>query len=596
MSDTKLEMDLDPKKVIASMAELSKKAQELADKIEESLGKEAVKNFKKLEDQSEQSSDKISTIFRNLGNRLKEDMKSFLGVSALAEGLNIAKDLKSGAQQVFEMEKAFDRLNTRLGLSVDKMNDFKKLVAMRVAGTGQKLEDVLPGMEKASSKGGVKDTAQLANIAETLGQAKGINKNENTETLSDTVIEILQRQGQKVTSESFKKTLDALEGGRVKGAFGSASEVGDVVKDMAAVAKKSGMGTRELAGLAAVASKGGEGSVNILKQLMQQGATVGGQERLNSTLGVQLFKNGKMDASQLGKIDTGRFGQFSEQAMEGATGLHGSSGADLTRLAASFKDNMDDFSKVASGANETADQFGIAADNFSTKFDQFKERLKATVMVVGDDLSKAVNEFMKGNTKGGMNSLGQAGGALWENKGAIAGGAGLMGLSALLMGGGASQLLGKIPGGGMLKGMAGGELAKAAGATPVYVVNASEIGGGGAMAGSGAMGMMGKVGGGFAALGAGIGVGELLNHWEPSKRLLDSVGDKAFDMFGPDKKDIMSSAEGSANAVGASRFNKENGTNLSAEAFAKAVETGTLRAMMKRPVQMTNPSNVKGVR
>lgn len=593
MSDTKLELDLDPKKVIAALNEIAAQSKELSAKIEEAIGKEAVKNFKKLEDQSQESSDKISTIFRNLGNRLKEDMKSFLGLSALTEGMNMAKNMKQGAEQVFEMEKAFDRLNTRLGLSVDKMNEFKKMVAMKVAGTGQSLDSVLPGMEKVSAKGGVKNSGELANIAEMLGQSKAVNKNENVEGLADTVVEILQRQGEKVTDKSFKRTLDALEGGRIKGAMGSAGEVGDAVKEMAATAKKSGMGTRDLAGLAAVASKGGEGSLNVLKQIMAKGATAGGQEQLNSTLGVQLFKNGKMDPSALGKINTGRFGQYSEQAMEGATGLHGASGADLTRFASSFKDNMGDFDAVSKGANETADQFGVAADNFSSKFDQFKEKLKGTIMVIGDDLSKSINSFLKGDFKGGIQSIAQAGGALMENKGAVAGGLGMTAVAALLAGGGLSSIMSKIPGGGMIKGAIGGEVAKMAGATPVYVVNASDIGGGGAM-GGGAMGMMGKAGGIMAAAGVGVAIGEVLNNWEPSKKVLDAAGDKAFDMFGPDQKQVAAKASMDQNAKLSQGFNERNGTNLTPEQFAKAVETGMLKSYMKRPVQMTNPSATKG--
>jgi hypothetical protein len=178
------------------------------------------------------------------------------------------------------------------------MNEFKKMVAMKVAGTGQSLESVMPGMEKAAAKGGVKDAGQLSDIAQILGQAKAVNKNENSEGLADTVVEILQRQGQKVTSESFKKTLDALEGGRVNGGMGTAGEVGDAVKEMAQYAKGSKTGTRELAGLAGVASKGGEGSLNIMKQLMEKGSTKAGQEQLNGVLGVNLFKGGKLDASQ----------------------------------------------------------------------------------------------------------------------------------------------------------------------------------------------------------------------------------------------------------------------------------------------------------
>jgi len=595
MSETKLELDLDPKKVIAALNEIASQSKEMASKIEESLGKEAVKNFKKLETQSQETSDKISSVFRNLGNRLKEDMKNFLGLNALMEGMNIAKDMKQGVEQIFDMEKAFDRLNTRLGLSVDKMNEFKKMSIMKVAGTGQEMKNIMPGMERVAAKGNVKDAGQLADIAEMLGQSKAVNEKENVEGLADSVVEILQRQGQKVTAKSFKETLDALEGGRVKGALGSAGEMADAVKEMASFAKKSGMSTRDLSGLTSVASKGGEGSLNVMKQIMEKGSTKAGQEQLNGILGVSLFKNGKLDPSQLGQINTGRFGQMSESVMGEATGLSGASGADLTRMVESFKNNMGDFSAVAQGANETADQFGVAADNFSTKFDTFKEKLKGTVMIVGDDLSKAVNEFMKGNFKGGLGSLSQAGGAMMDNKGALAGGLGLASLAALMTSGGLGQIMKNVPGGGMMKGAVGGAMAKAAGATPVYVVNASEIGGGSGAAG-GALGALGKAGAVAGAAGIGVAIGEALNNWEPSRKVLDAAGDKAFDIFGPDQQKAMSEAQANQNAKMSQSFNERNGTSLTPEQFAKAVETGMLKSYMKRPVQLTNPSTVKGTR
>jgi hypothetical protein len=169
MADTKLELDLDPKQVLDSMQVLTKATQELAEKVEIALGKEAVKNFKKLEDQAQESADKVSSTWRQLGNRLKEDMKNFLGLNALMEGMKMGNSMREGAVQVFAMEKAFDKLNTRLGLSVDKLNEFKKNVVGRIAGTGQSLEAVMPGMERVAERGGVKNPNQLADIAETLG-------------------------------------------------------------------------------------------------------------------------------------------------------------------------------------------------------------------------------------------------------------------------------------------------------------------------------------------------------------------------------------------------------------------------------------------
>jgi hypothetical protein len=494
-----IKLDLDPKKILDAMTELSAGTKALAETIEKSLGKEAVGNLEKLEAKSETATNKIKGFFMNLGTSLKENLKTAFDLGAVMEGAKFGKGLGDGVKQVFEMERAFDRLNTRLGLSNKGLQDFKTRVGQAVAGTGQKLEDVLPGVESASALGGVKDTGQLASIAKTLGQAKGTT-GEDTKGLSEEVVGILKDQGQKVTADSFKKTMDAIQGTRVNGAFGSAGAAGGAIRNLTQglspeMLKSMGLDTRKLGGLAAMASTGGDAGQEVLKHILDTAKTPGGKQLVNAQLGANIFdQKGKFNAGAFGNVDKKRFGQYSESVLGTVTGTEQ---ADLSRFLDSMKSGMGQLKKVVDGSNETATQFDTATDNFASKVDKFKEKTKEAGREIGESVSHMANDLVKGNFKelgqDAMNVLktgkenagvGSAALATTIGIGAIAGGA-------------ANRLMSKIGGGGILGSALGGAAADAAGIQKVFVVNM----------GSGGMGdVLSKVGGGgLGALAATIG-------------------------------------------------------------------------------------------
>lgn len=600
MSDEKIPIDLDPNKVLAAIEDMGREIKGLAAKLEESLGKDAPKSFKKFEDAAEGGTNKVSKYFRNLSQQIKEDMTTALAGATVGAGFKMGKDLLEGTKQVFEMERAFDRLNSRLKLTGATLADFKKELGRKVAATGQKLEDVLPGVETAAARGGVKEPKQLEQIAEVLGKVRATT-GEGTEGIANTVVEIIKNEGQKVTADNFKRTLDALQGTRTAGAFKTAAEAGAAVNDLAPYAKKLGLTTRELGGLAAQASRAGPQGQDILRQLMEKGTSIGGQQQINAALGQEIFKNGKLDAGAFGRVDQNRFGKYSQQVMEQTTGLHGASGADLTRFLDSFKGGLTEMGKVVNGAEETADQFQIATDNLASKFDRFKEKTKEAGREIAGSMSKLGSDLFAGKFKELGKDSKKVGEDLWENKGTVAGGAVTALLGAALTGKAMRKLLSKVPGGGAIAGVAGAEAAKALGVQPVYVTNASEIGGGVGAPGA-ASSLLGGAGGKLAMLGGaagaaiiGVEIGKAI--LEAFPRVGSKVGDMAFNALGNDDMRTHA-AEYNQLEKGRDSFNQRNGTSLTHDEYAKAVETGTLAALKQaqknKPTIYTNPSTLTG--
>lgn len=593
MAETKIDIELDPKNFKKSIDDLIEAVKNLSTIIEGQLGREAPRSFQKLEESAEKGTSKIKQMFKDLGEKVKDSLKNAFNVAAVAGGFKLGKELISGVKEVFDLEKAFDKLNSRLQLTGRAYQDFKKQIGTSVASTGQKIEDIFPGVEVAASKGNIKSTKDLSIIAQSLGEAKATT-GEETESLADTITEILKNQNKKITGESFKETLNALQATRVTGAFKTAGEAGSTIKSIthgisADQLKKMGLDTRELGGLAAAASKGGEQGPEILNHLLNQAANqAGGANYLNKVLGVNLFdKKGKLQAGEFQKINKNRFGQYSEQALASATGADQ---AGLSRFLDTMKTSMADFSKVTKGANETADQFKIATDNLASGVDQFKEKTKNVGREIGDDLAEAAQDLLKGNYEGALEKAKGAGQTIIDNKSLVAGATGAAGLAAVLTGGGIDALFKKSSGGGLggsvgdsvMGGLLGGKTSSE-GATPVYVVNAAEIRGTVASITDKAVKVVAA-----AAIGGAGYLGYKSQENDTVRKATSPVLDYVSKKLGIDmpKANLDLTSKGS------------HGLGLTPESIASAVSRGTEQGVSKsnksKQTQYTNPSSISG--
>jgi hypothetical protein len=595
-----LELDLDPKRILAALKDIGVETKNLAQKMEEALGKDAAKSIEKLEDTAEKGTTKITTFFRNLGTRVKEDLKTAFDMGMVLEGAKFAKDLAEGTKQVLEMERAFDKLNVRLGLSGNNLTKFKKDLGQAVAGTGQRLQDILPGVENAASKGGVKSPQQLTAIGEALGKAKAVT-GEETGGLSDTIIEILKTQGKEVTAQGFKDTLDTLQATRVNGAFGTAGDAGTAVEGISPYAKQLGLSTRQLGGLAANASMSGGSGQQMLQNLLHNATGIGGAGVMNAGLGQHVFKGGNqgqavgMDINALSKVN---FAKMSPQVMEQITGMSGANGGDLKRFIDSMKNGGQNFSKVLSGMNENATQFTSATDNFASRLDQFKEKTKEAAREVGGSLSSFMNNVLHGNMHGAGTNLKDTGSALMENRHTIEGAMLATAAVGMMSGGSMGRLLGKV-GGGAIRGQA----AKAAGITPVYVTNASEIAEKGALTGGvGKMGKMkgvlGAAGGMLGAAALGYEIGDAIAQTELGKKIGEAIADIISPLFTSKEKNQANFELKKADEAlkkNLSKHGVDTSTMQNHDQIASAFKAYIEKDKHKK-VQFTNPSDLSGGR
>ena len=436
MSDEKLEMDLDPKKVIAGLMEMSKASQKLNEDMEKAL-KGIEKNFQGLEDKSQETGNKISSQFRNLGNKLKEDLKNLIDVGKVFGGLSMANEVKKGADQILSMEQAVARLNTRLGLTKKEMTQFSNSVGRSAANAGIDPEKLWPGIEEMSAKGGVKSPQQLAEIADVLAKTSAVT-HEDTGGLSDVIIQILKDQGKQVTSATVKDAADALASTRVNGAFSSSTEAGEAIKAMTANLKpdqlnQMGLGTRELGGLAAMASRGGERGNEIMQSIMQTASSPGGKEKINSILGASIFdKNGKMDVSAFKNVSQEAWGKYTSQGRAAALNVNQ---ADLSRFITSMQGNQATYGAITKGSGEVNKQFDVGTNSTGDTINKFKGKAIEGVREIGDGFM----QFVHGDFKDGIE---ESANGLTDNFEQVGTAAAATGASAVMTGSGVTGLLG----------------------------------------------------------------------------------------------------------------------------------------------------------
>jgi hypothetical protein len=252
--------------------------------------------------------------------------------------------------------------------------------------------------------------------------------------------------------------------------------------------------TRGLSNLAATEQVAGPGSTKFLEELLgkspiartalkaQGFGNVVGDQGLN----VDAFK--KASKSILGRI-----GMDPEMAAQ-TLGISEEAAKGFIRLA----DSLD---KVKAAQDGIAKQTGNVESQYKSSMgagEAFRASINRVKATVAGPLSAATQKGTDLLSKASETTLGSAG---------VVAGGGL--LAALLAGGGLKGL-----GGGMLGGL--GKAAAVQGITgkevqPVYVVNASEMGGGAGIGGAlgGMGGMLGKAGliGSVAAAGVGAGLG-----------------------------------------------------------------------------------------
>jgi hypothetical protein len=483
---------------------------------------------------------------------------ALLGTATLG-GAAIKASYSAGIASTIEFSKQMSQFSYKASLSVDKAEALRKKM-LELGKTGVQLGTLPKAMSELYAY--TKDSDKAAAVLDPIAQAAAVGNGDAGE-LAKFVAEQLSGQGKDInkgtTTELLNSVMQTLKGGNF-------NDVGEVMQAYSGVdqdkLRQSKLSSKEYGGLLAAGSLTGgsrEQSSAAINALIS-GANTGfaGNAVLKGLLGTDLLKGGQVNTEGFKKA-SGRLSGMglndaqAKQLLQDSAGL---SEQEATGLMAILR-NVDKFTKGIEEQRRSTETVGKAyiatTDNVGMNLQRLQNMIEAGAMNLFHPLEKVFNELAKGNIGAAIKSapaaLSGAGKAVVENPGTVA-----AGLAATAAAGAiASKVGGMIFGknatgstGSLVKGLAMGSSLKAAGVTPVYVVNAAELAaaneggpgvglpkklpGGAALATAGRFGMIGLAAGAGVATGMAINKG--LEGTTVQKEFLDPFFDRLLDIFG----------------------------------------------------------------
>ncbi len=450
-----------------------------AKRIDDALANNAKKNENNIKN--------TGKVLRRLASTLYSDFKALLSLNALQGALKLSSQFKNAIGDSITLSDTIRRLGGSFGLARKDFGAFQGQLSRGLGDIGASSEAAAAALEGLTGLGikGAASTQGMVKGAVTLAGLSGEKGNEKA--VAGLLGSTLRGQGKDVNDAAAQKALIGEVTAAVQATGKKSSEIlGAMDQIFSTMDKKlrGNIGPDAMAQMATIAATVGPSATKAMQEYLSKSQI----ERLPmEQQGVNFFgKNGQIDMKELVKfIKTSQqrigmdprkalqtFG-FSEEAAEGLVRIGQQSDAvqsSLEKLASASRDNEKVFK----------DNMGLM-EAFQGSINTLKGRFEE---LTGGVTKKATDIL--------SNQVGHVGGAA-----AVVGGGALA--AAVLAGGGLRGLLGGLAKKKATEEITGKEV------QDVYVVNASEIGGGVAGEGLAAAGggMMGKLGKGAAVLGAG---------------------------------------------------------------------------------------------
>ena len=450
----------------------------------------------------EQTISSSSGVMRRMLNQLWGDIKALGSLQALEGGLKLSNQFKGAVSESVKLSDTIRRLGPSFGVVKGQFGAFQAALAKGLGEIGASSEEAANALQGLAGFG-IKDQAALQNLttgAVTLGGIGG--ERGNTQQIASLLAKTLQSQGKNPNDIKAQQALIGEVTAAIQATGKSGSEILSAISDlfdsMPAEFRKS-FSPQAMAQLASVATTVGPAGTKAMQEFLSKSKYGQGRVAMEQQ-GFNVFgKNGELDIKKLAEfVKTGSQRIAGDpRAALGTFGFSPEAAEGLIKLA----EQADRVQENLKGLSEATRDNKAAFKSTMGLMDSFRgtiNTVKGAFESATQGITQKVTDFLSG-------AVGDK-----AASGAIVAGGGL--LAAILAGGGLRGI------GGALGRGAGGMLKKSAyegitgeKVTPVYVVNANEIGGGGLGAAAGGLGgvggMLGKAGliGGAAFAGYEIG-------------------------------------------------------------------------------------------
>lgn len=498
-------------KIIEELDRIRAQAEETGEAFKET-GKGVGDELGKQTKRTETFFGNLRGLSRRVADQLRGDFKSLVSINALQDSLKLSGQFKDNITETVKLADTIRKLGTTFGIAG---KDFSRFQADMTRGLGEigLSSDVASRSLSGLSETNVRGTDNLLEYSKRSGMLASIGSEQGQEgKIAAGMARVIQARGKspndraevEALAESVRRVF-LQTGGAPSATLANMERLfTNMPKDMRKEISSSG-----LTNLAAASAVGGPNATKFIEEYLGKSPIArmafdaqGGKGVFNDE-GIDIEKFKSFASSIMGRV--GGDPRLAAQTL----GLSDDAAEGFVRLAENLdrvKDAQERIAKTTGNLNEQYRQSMGLGEAFNASINRVKKvlatPLSAATQATTDLFSKA------SESDAGAGAIVAGGGLL----AAVLAGGGLKGIGdAMRKGGGGIK--------GAAKGLAGTAL-KAEGAEqllgektiPVFVVNASDIGGGlggagAAAAGGGALGMLGRAGlvGGAGLAGVGIG-------------------------------------------------------------------------------------------
>lgn len=481
MDKVVLSADADLAAIFKEIEKYSQKIRRVADD-QQKLGKQTDEVMKKTTKNTETMFTKVNGFGRRVLNQLTSDMKALMSIQALTGGMKLSEQFRGSIKETVALSDQIRKLGTTLGIASKDFSSFQSKMTKGLGDIGLSSEAASRALEGLSETQ-VRGQENLIEYSKLAGQLASVGRQQGSEgEIAKGLAGVVQSRGGNVNDINQVRAI-SQELLKVQNATGqkmteSIQFMQDVFSKMPMEVRKQ-VSTPMLTGMAAGEAVAGKGSTAFIQDLLSQGQYGAGRLRMQAQ-GINLMGDKGISVEGLKKLREEAIkmgGGDLRQGVQNITGASDEAAEGLVRLI------------------ENMDRLQSAQDNISKSTADLNTQYRQS-MGLGESFRASINK-VKGLFATPMSWMSQKatdvmGKASESNTGAVLATGGAAIAAAVLAGGGLR---------GLGKGLGLGGLAKAEGieaitgehVQKVYVVNASEMGGGIAGA-AGGMGMLGKAG------------------------------------------------------------------------------------------------------
>lgn len=451
----------------------------------------------------------LSGIGRRVADQLKGDFKALASLNAITGALKISEQFRGSIKETADLSDTIRKLGRTFGIASSDFTKFQTNVTKGLGDIGLSSEVASKTLEGLSGSGTqVRGQESLIGYSRAAGQIASVTRQQGQESnIARLIAQTIQARGGDVNS--MKEVASVAEDvRRVFNATGSgAQETLEKMKEIFSGMSKDfreKITSRGLANLAAAGTVAGPQSTKFIEEFLakspiqRKALEAQGFKGVFTEQGIDVNKFKKASQAILSRI--GLDPRLAAQTL----GISDEAAEGFVRLAQS----MDQVAKTQDQVNRSTGDLNSQYQESMGLGESFRANINQVKKAFAQPLSSITGGLTNFLSKTSQSPLASAG---------VVGGGGI--LAALLAGGGVRGIGGALGLGGIAKGAAVEGLTGRQ-VTPVYVVNASEIGGGlggaaGQLAGSGLLGkaggLLGKAGLVGAAGAAGYEAGNLIN-------------------------------------------------------------------------------------